>query len=87
MPTTDCLFCKIRDGAIPASVVLPRRRRAGLQGPHTRGPVPQLVIPMRHIASLSDAQPDDAEVFGSLMLTGARLANEAGSAATAIGWS
>ena len=43
-----------------------------------KAPLHLLVIPTRHIATLSDATPEDAELFGRLMLTGARLAVEAG---------
>ncbi|MBC8132293.1 MAG: HIT domain-containing protein, partial [Deltaproteobacteria bacterium] len=44
--------------------------------PHA--PLHLLVIPLRHIATLSDAHPEDAELFGKLMVTGARLAIDAG---------
>ena len=78
MPESDCLFCRIRDEKIPATVV---HRDADLMAfkditPHA--PLHLLVIPLRHIATLSEARPDDAALLGKLMLQGARLAIAAG---------
>ncbi len=36
------------------------------------------MVPVRHVARLADAGPDDAAILGRLMLAGARLAREAG---------
>lgn len=74
----DCLFCKIRDEKIPAAVVYRDEDVLAFKDITPRAPFHLLIIPLRHIASLSDAQPEDAEIFGKLMLTGARLAIEAG---------
>lgn len=78
MSDDNCLFCKIRDGAIPAAVVHRDEQVLAFKDVAPKAPFHLLVIPTRHIATLSDAQPADAELFGRLMLTGARLAQEAG---------
>ena len=75
---TDCLFCKIVSGAIPASIVHRDADVVASKDITPRAPMHILVIPTRHVASLSDAGPDDAALFGTLMVTGARLAKEAG---------
>jgi histidine triad (HIT) family protein len=78
MSDSDCLFCKIRDGKIPAVVIHRDDDLLAFQDITPRAPLHLLVIPTRHIASLSDARPEDAEIFGKLMITAARLAKEAG---------
>lgn len=78
MSDSDCLFCKIRDEKIPAKLLHKDDEVLAFADITPRAPFHALVIPTRHIASLSDAVPADAEIFGRLMLTGARLAKEAG---------
>lgn len=80
MSDSDCLFCKIRDGKIPAAVIYRDDDVLAFQDITPRAPLHLLVIPTRHIATLSDARPEDAEIFGKLMITAARLAREAGHA-------
>jgi histidine triad (HIT) family protein len=43
-------------------------------------PTHALVIPKRHLTSLNDALPEDAQLLGKLMLVGKRIAEEAGIA-------
>jgi len=75
---TDCVFCKIRDGQIPAAVTHRDEHVLAFKDIAPRAPFHQLVIPLRHVARLADAEPDDAALLGRLMLAGARLAKEAG---------
>lgn len=75
---TDCLFCKIRDGQIPAAVTYRDNDLLAFKDVNPRAPFHQLVIPTRHIASLAAAVPDDAIIFGKLMIAGATLARDAG---------
>ena len=78
MSESDCLFCKIVDGKIPASVVHRDADVVAFKDIKPGAPVHLLVIPTRHIASLAAGAPGDVALFGKLMLTGARLAKEAG---------
>lgn len=78
--STDCLFCKIRDGEIPAAVTYRDDHVLAFKDIGPKAPFHQLVIPLRHVARLVDATPDDAALLGRLMLAGARLAREAGYA-------
>lgn len=75
---TDCLFCKIREGQIPAAITYRDDEVLAFKDINPRAPLHQLVIPARHIASLATAGEDDAALLGRLMLVGARLAREAG---------
>lgn len=54
MPVSDCLFCKIVAGEIPASVV---HRADGFLAFHDinpKAPVHILVVPERHVVSIAD---------------------------------
>ena len=78
MAETNCLFCKIVDGKIPATIVHRDADVLAFKDINPGAPLHLLVIPTGHIASLGDGRPEDEVVFGRLLLTGARLAKEAG---------
>jgi len=75
---SDCLFCKIRDGQIPAAITYRDDELLAFKDINPRAPFHQLVVPTRHLASLATAAADDAALLGRLMLTAASLAREAG---------
>ena len=77
---SDCLFCKIRDGQIPAAITYRDEELLAFKDINPRAPLHQLIIPLKHVASLTTAQPEDAELLGKLMLAGSQLAREAGYA-------
>jgi histidine triad (HIT) family protein len=76
--STDCLFCKIRDGQIPAAITHRDEDVFAFKDIAPKAPFHQLVVPVRHIPRLVDAEPEDAALLGRVMLAGARLAREAG---------
>jgi len=76
--STDCLFCKIRDGQIPAAITYRDDHVFAFKDIAPKAPLHELVVPLRHVARLVDADADDAALLGRLMLAGARLAREAG---------
>ena len=75
----DCVFCKIVRGEIPAKKVYEDDDVLAFHDIHPQAPVHFMVIPKRHIASLSDATQDDAGVLGRMMTLAGRLAREQGS--------
>jgi histidine triad (HIT) family protein len=77
---SDCLFCKIRDGQIPAAITYRDDEVLAFKDISPKAPFHQLVIPSRHISSLTAAGPEDAALLGKLMLVAARLARESGQA-------
>ena len=68
---TDCVFCGIVNGKIPARRVLENDDVIAFHDLHPAAPVHVLVILRRHIATLDDAVDADAELLGK-MLTAAR---------------
>jgi histidine triad (HIT) family protein len=75
---TDCLFCKLRDGGIPAQITYRDDDTIAFQDIKPVAPMHELVIPTRHISTLTVANEADAAVLGKLMLVGARRARENG---------
>jgi histidine triad (HIT) family protein len=63
---TDCLFCRLAHGEIPATIV---RRAPGLvafRDVNPQAPTHVLVIPIEHVASLDALS--DRDVAGNLLL-------------------
>ncbi|HXJ23536.1 MAG TPA: histidine triad nucleotide-binding protein [Polyangia bacterium] len=77
---SDCLFCKIVGGEIPAAVTYRDDRSIAFKDIGPKAPLHELVIPIRHIASLADATPADVELFGHLMVVASQRAKESGLA-------
>jgi len=77
----DCIFCKIARGDIKAAITYRDDRTIAFKDLGPQAPLHELVIPVRHIASLAEATPDDVELFGHLMVVAARRAKESGQAA------
>jgi len=74
----DCLFCKIRDGQIPATIVYRDERVLAFKDIGPKAPLHQLVIPLDHIETLAEAAPAHEALLGHMMLTAAQLARDAG---------
>lgn len=77
---TDCLFCKIAAGDIPANVVYQDDDLVAFRDIDPKAPTHVLVIPRRHIATLNDLTPADAELIGRMYLAAQRIAREEGIA-------
>jgi histidine triad (HIT) family protein len=77
---SDCLFCKIIQGQIPAAIVYQDDRVVAFKDINPQAPTHVLVVPRRHIASLNDLTADDDGIVGELVRRGAAIATEAGHA-------
>jgi histidine triad (HIT) family protein len=77
----DCLFCKIIERKIPASIVHEDDHVIAFNDINPQGPVHILVVPKRHIASLNDLTADDDAIVGELVRRGAAIARERGVSA------
>ncbi len=75
---SDCLFCKIRDGQIPAAITYRDEEVVAFKDITPKAPFHQLVIPTQHIASLAEAKRDQAALLGKLLVIGGELASAAG---------
>lgn len=77
---TDCIFCKIAAGEIPAAKLYDDGEVLAFRDINPEAPVHLLVIPRRHIATLNDLTEADAALIGRLYLAAKRLAAESGVA-------
>ncbi len=77
---SDCLFCKIRDGQIPAKVVYRDDVCLAFEDINPQAPTHVLFIPLKHIATVNDIAPEDRETVGHLFTAAAKLAQQRGHA-------
>ncbi len=75
----DCIFCKIVRGEIPSRKVYEDDEILGFHDIHPLAPTHFMLIPKRHISSLSEATMEDAPVLGRMLALTGRLAREQGS--------
>lgn len=76
----DCLFCKIRDGAIPAKLVHEDDRAIAFSDINPQAPTHLLIIPKKHIASINELTAEDDVLVGHLHRVAAELARSNGFA-------
>jgi len=69
---SDCLFCKIIDGEIPAEIVAKNDHALAFRDINPQASTHVLVIPREHIASTRDLNKDNMDVLSHMAL----LANE-----------
>jgi histidine triad (HIT) family protein len=77
---SDCLFCKIRDGLIPARVVYRDEQCLAFEDINPQAPTHVLFIPTKHIATVNDITAADREAVGHLFTAAAKVARERGHA-------
>ncbi len=77
---TDCLFCKIVDGQIPAELIYEDETVVAFMDINPAAPFHALVIPRKHIATLDDATEPDQQILGKMQLVAAKIAREQGFA-------
>ena len=64
--SSDCLFCKILAGEIPADVVYESETAVAFRDVNPQAPTHVLIIPRKHIATINDIEDEDHDVIGSL---------------------
>lgn len=74
--SSDCLFCRIVRGEIPATIVAEDEHCVALRDINPQAPTHVLVIPRTHVASLD--QVDDPMLIGRVMLMAAQVARNEG---------
>ena len=77
---SDCIFCKILAGEIPASKVYEDEELLAFEDISPVAPVHILIIPRQHIATLNDAGPEHEALIGRIVLKAADLAEAKGVA-------
>ena len=74
--STDCLFCRIVAGDIPATVVRRTDRIVAFRDIDPKAPTHILVIPTPHLADAAEVAAHDPALLGELVAVAADLAAE-----------
>jgi histidine triad (HIT) family protein len=77
---TDCIFCRIAAGSIPAQVVREDDDTIAFRDLDPKAPLHVLVIPKRHITSVNDVTAADRDVMGALVVAAREVAEAEGVA-------
>jgi len=78
--TTDCLFCRIVAGEVPAERVASADGVIAIRDIAPRAPVHVLVLPERHVASFHEATGDDDGLVLACLALARRVAEQEGVA-------
>ena len=76
--STDCLFCKIIAGEIPANKVYSDEDVFAFHDINPQAPVHVLVVPTRHLARADAANEADEALLGRLILKANQIAADLG---------
>jgi histidine triad (HIT) family protein len=77
---SDCLFCRIVAGTIPAKFVYQDEQVVAFEDINPQAPVHVLVIPRRHIASIADFTQAEAGLLVQITQVCAKIARDKGIA-------
>jgi histidine triad (HIT) family protein len=75
---TDCLFCRIVAGEIPATVVAETDRTLAFRDVAPQAPTHVLVVPREHHADAAACAEADPALLGELMVAAAAVAQAEG---------
>ncbi len=78
--SSDCLFCKIVAGEIPAELVYESDTAVAFRDINPQAPTHVLVIPRKHISTINDITSDDETIVGSLYTAAREIAAAEGIA-------
>ena len=73
---TNCVFCKIASGEIPATIVKREGNMLAFRDLNPQAPTHLLVIPTTHVDSLNDAK--DPDLLGGLLAFARDVAKDSG---------
>ncbi len=72
----DCIFCKIINKEIPASIVFEDEKMIVFNDINPQAPIHILLIPREHFASLNDIPEEKKNILSHLLLKARQIAQE-----------
>ena len=75
---SDCLFCKILEGEIPADIVFENDDVLAFRDVNPQAPTHILIIPRKHISTTNDLTENDEVIMGKLFNTAKVIAAQEG---------
>jgi histidine triad (HIT) family protein len=82
MSHDNCLFCKIAAGEIPSTKVHEDDEFVAFRDIRPAAETHVLIIPRKHIETLSSVTPEDAPMLGRMLVLVSKLADKLGVAYT-----
>jgi histidine triad (HIT) family protein len=80
MSPSNCLFCKILAGDIPADIVYESETAIAFRDINPHAPTHVLIIPRKHIATINEIAEEDQALIGSLYSAAREIAAAQGIA-------
>ncbi len=77
---TDCLFCRMVAGEIPADVVLDTDRVLAFRDINPQAPAHLLIVPNQHVGSAAEIGPGNGGLLAAMVVAANRLAYQEGVA-------
>jgi histidine triad (HIT) family protein len=78
---TDCIFCKIASGDIPAEKIFENDSVIAFRDLNPQAPLHALVIPKKHISTINDLTAEDTALVGEMFLAARQVAADNGLSA------
>ena len=75
---SDCLFCKIVQGTIPAKIIHRDDQVVAFHDINPQAPVHFLVVPVKHVSNLLEPAAVDGAMLSSVYRTVQKLTGESG---------
>ena len=72
----ECVFCKIVRKQAPTQMVYEDDEFIAFHDIHPKAPLHLLLVPKKHLASLQEAQEEDVQLLGKLLLRAQKVARE-----------
>lgn len=70
----SCIFCQIAGGDVDSEFVYKDDEMVAFNDINPEAPVHILIVPTKHISSLNEAETNDAQLLGRLLLRAAQIA-------------
>ena len=78
MADSNCLFCKVLAGDIPADIIYESETAIGFRDINPQAPTHVLIIPRKHIATINEIADEDQSIVGSLYSAAREIAASEG---------
>lgn len=72
----DCLFCKIANGEIPATIIYQDDNVVAFDDINPQAPQHKIIIPRKHIARLNDLHNEETHLIGHVVQAATKLATQ-----------
>ena len=77
---SECVFCRIVARQLPADIEYEDESVLAFKDLYPKAPVHMLIVPKRHISSIAQLEPGDADVIGRCFLAARALGEAKGFA-------